>query len=249
LDQLGPGTPLGTEDHRRAMMLTLHAEYRAARNLLQELRNRLDAEWALVKRELRAVKTQTPAFAELEGAIAVLSKAIAGAADDPRGFASDLSERLAELDRVWESGVLELAEPAKRPPLKVHLQNREYLQLARAVAATVAVPLLGAAAQAAPIPVVAWNQLPDAVTATGLPRAGAGAAPSMMPVPVTHMTGARARFLQSVLLALLYIAIYWMISADSFGEKWSEPAVLLGSSFMIDLTAGGLLAVLKDKIR
>jgi hypothetical protein len=249
LNQVTEATPLATEENRRAVLLTLHTEYRAGRNLLQELANRLETEWALVKRELRSVNTQTPAFAGLERAIAALSKVITGAADNPGTFAAELPKRLSELDRLWETGILELVEQAKRQLLKAHLQNREYLQLARAVATTVAVPLLGPAGQPPPIPVGVWNQLPDSATNAPLSRAVGGVLHSFMPTPVVYMTAGRAKFLQSVLLALLYIAIYWMASADTFGEKWSEAAMLLGSSFFIDITAGGLLTALKDKIK
>ncbi|MEO7135108.1 MAG: hypothetical protein ABI024_12915, partial [Vicinamibacterales bacterium] len=250
LNQITAATPLATEENRRGMMLALHTEYRAVRNLLQEVANRLETEWGLVKRELRSLNTQTPAFAELEAAIASLVKLLGSVADGPRTFAQELSKRLSALDTQWETGVLNLvADEAKRQPLHVHLQSREYVQLARGVANAAIVPLLSRTATPPPIPVGVWAQLPDTATGVGLPRlAGSGGASILVASPIAYISASRAKFLQSLLLAALYILIYWMLSADTFGEKWSEPATLLGTSFFIDITAAGLLAALNGKI-
>jgi hypothetical protein len=82
-----------------------------------------------------------------------------------------------------------------------------------------------------------------------VPRPAAkGETAILVTAPIASISAGRARFIQSLLLAVLYILIYWMLSADTFGEKWSEPATLLGTSFFIDITAAGLLTALKGKI-
>jgi hypothetical protein len=69
-----------------------------------------------------------------------------------------------------------------------------------------------------------------------LPRPAAkGETAILVTAPIASISAGRARFIQSLLLAVLYILIYWMLSADTFGEKWSEPATLLGTSFFIDI--------------
>jgi hypothetical protein len=48
-----------------------------------------------------------------------------------------------------------------------------------------------------------------------------------------------------VLLAVVYIAVYWMLNADGFGTSIKDLATLFVTSFGLDLSAEGILKLKK----
>jgi hypothetical protein len=71
------------------------------------------------------------------------------------------------------------------------------------------------------------------------------AVPPESPDPVVALTPGDARLLQSVLLAVVYIAVYWMLNADGFGTSIKDLAMLFVTSFGLDLSAEGILKLKK----
>jgi hypothetical protein len=244
-DTIKPTTPFATPNERAALFLEFHAQFREARNRLAELAARLDAEWAQIEQALAPVQAQLQApFHALAAAVAACRRDLETAADDPAPLARTLPARLQALGTHWRAGLLGQAPAPARPRLLPLYEKAEFVALAQGVAAAFGnAPLGGPTASVAPTP---WP-----ATAAAGPLAPAELTPSaapagsVLPAPVEVLTVREARFLQSALLAVLYIGVYWGLNADTFGAQLSDVATLLLTSFGLDLGVDGLLKLKK----
>jgi hypothetical protein len=243
LDGIKPNTPLTSAAERRALFLLFHTQFREARNRLAELAGRLDSEWALINQAVEPVRPRLqPAFGALAPAVVAFRKDVEAAADDPGAFAKSLTDRLQDLQGRWQEAIVKPA-PANQPALTTLGNQREFLKLAHDLVRSFPnVPLGGPLSTAVS---VAWSMV------TGTSLAAAETPPSAtpgaraLPAPVETPSIASPRFFQSVVLGGLYIAIYWLLNADTFGTQLSDLATLLVTSFGLDLGVEALLRLKK----
>jgi hypothetical protein len=248
LDRIKTAATFETPALRRALFVEFNAEFRDARILFGELSTRLGFEWNLIAKAVEPIRPKLqPQDDLLADAITAFQRDLQQAADDPKAFAATLEKRLEELDTHWRAALIAKAPPTmqaeKLVALKALADSRQYLQLATALVAASS-GFLGGEVVAAESGVVPWLTMsieralpaaverPDAVTPES-------------PDPVVALTPGDARLLQSVLLAVVYIAVYWMLNADGFGTSIKDLATLFVTSFGLDLSAEGILKLKK----
>lgn len=245
LDRIKAESSVSTAAEIRTLELVLHAEFREVHLILQELWNRLETEWNLVKEAVKGVRPiLTGAFDDLEKSVTGMKSWLLDAVEDPPAFLAEMPERLQTIDNQWQAAILEPLAPEQREALKTQLADRLYLEAARAMA-KLAAPDRLLKIKGGALPAGRWTILEEApMEALPFSPPQVGSVMPPRPKPLVGATVSKAKFLQVCILGFFYATIYWMINKESFGQSWSEPAVLLVSSFLIDLTADGLIATL-----
>jgi hypothetical protein len=234
---------------RRALLIEFHAEARDARVLLSELSTRLAFEWNLITKAVEPIRSKLqPEYDLLAEAILSFQRDLEHAADDPEPFKGTLQKRLEKLDTLWRATLISKAPPTtaadKLTALKALNDTRQYLQLARDLVSAFGGVLLSASAVARESGPVPWPTtsmewlLPPAFDRPQTLRPES-------PDPVETLTPEKARFLQSAILAVIYIAVYWMLNADGFGSSMTDVAMLFITSFALDLSVEGILKLKK----
>lgn len=244
LDRIKPQSVFNTPDLRRALFIDFHVEASDARALLTELSTRLGFEWNLIAKAVEPVRSKLqPQYDLLAAAIASFQPDLRQAVDDPALFSATMQNRLDELDTHWRATLLPQITPAeKRPKLEALANERQYLQLANALPGALGTLLEETAAVRTGV--APWLTLPtERLTAAGVEHAPAQRPNT--PEPVEPLTPGEARFLQSVLLAVIYIAVYWILNADEFGNSMKDVAMLFITSFGLDLSVEGILKLKK----
>jgi hypothetical protein len=234
-------------DARRQLFLDFNAEAHDTHFLFKELATRLRLEWSLIAKALESIRDALPNYGSLEQEIEAFARGLEQAVNDPPAFVGSLYDKLAKLDQQWRET---LVSPVTTPneTLKKLAKERQYLQLAEALAQPqppVGGPLLGAEETTPPSAGAPWLILS---TARPLPRTPAQPVESVaaqMPEPAAILTPAEARKIQSVLLALLYIVLYWALYGEDFGNSIKDVATLFITSLALDLSVEGLLKLKK----
>jgi hypothetical protein len=244
LGGITPTTPLSSTQERRALFIQFHTQFREARNRLGELASRLESEWALIKQTVEPARVRLlPALDTLTASIATFARDVEGAADNPGGLATGLSDRLRQLHGYWLDAMVKPAPQGAQQALKAIADRRDYLNLAQELVKSFGNVPLGWTAQT--LTGVAWRMM------TGTPLVAAETAPSAtpgvraLPAPAETPSAGSPRFAQSVILGGLYIAVYWLLNADTFGTQLSDLATLLVTSFGLDLGVEALLSLKK----
>ena len=167
------------------------------------------------------------------------------AVDDPESFAENLSTGLQELDEQWSATLMSKVPNNSRDTLKPLLDARQYVQLAnRLVPALAGGTLLDAGAAEPALTPVPWpTTWIERLQPAFLGRRRAHSVES--PDPIELLSPEQARGLQSLILAVIYIAVYWMLNADGFGNSLADVAILFITSFGLDLSAEGILQLKK----
>jgi len=248
-DRIKPQNAFDTPALRRTLFIEFHAEARDVRVLFSELSTRLGFEWNLIAKVLEPIRPKLqPQHNLLADAIASFRRDLEQAVDGPAPFAAMLEKRFEELDMDWRATLIAKA-PSTTPAanltaLKALADARQYLQLANGLV-TAFGSLLGGDAVVREVGIVPWltmsmERLPP--PAFDRPQTRQPETPD----PVEALTPGEARFLQSVLLAAIYIAVYWMLNADGFGNSMTDLAILFVTSFGLDLSAEGILKLKKS---
>jgi hypothetical protein len=249
IDVVKAGTTFSTPAERHALFVDFHSEFREARLRLIELAMRLDSEWVLIEQALAPVRARLqPAFDELASSVHRFQTDLEASADDPDALRQTLHEKLKRLADGWRGGLLDQAPEAARANLSALYEGREFLKLASEVTKSLTVQnkMLGggpAAVLASPEWSAQRVELPEAAPASVAPSVALRAF-ALPPIPET-ITVPEATFIRSAILATLYIAVYWMLHADTFGTQMSDTATLLLTSFGLDLGVEGLLQLKK----
>jgi hypothetical protein len=244
LDRIKLGSVFDTPAARRALFIDFHAEVRDARVLFSELATRIGFEWNLIAKAVEPIRGKLkPDYDILGKAVDSFQRDLEHSGDDPAPFAAALEERLKDLDTHWRTTFVLKVPADKQAALKTLADSAQYLQLANALVLTFG-NLLGDDTVMRESGVVPWltksmeRLLPPAFDRPQIPQ-------PETPVPVEALTPSEARFLQSVLLAAIYIAVYWMLNADGFGSSMTDVATLFVTSFGLDLSAEGILKLKK----
>jgi hypothetical protein len=243
LDGIKATTLLSSATERRALFIQFDTQFREARNRLRELASRLESEWAQINQAVQPVRPRLPAFDALATLIAAFGQDVEAAADNPAGLTKGLSDRLRELHGHWNEALVKPAPQAAQTNLKTLADQREYLKLAQELVKSFGNVPLGGAAQT--LASVVWSVIAGSplVAAETAPSATPGA--RALPAPAETPSADSPRFVQSIILGGLYIAVYWLLNADTFGTQLSDLATLLVTSFGLDLGVEALLRLKK----
>ena len=214
--------------------------------LLTELSTRLGVEWNLVAKTLEPIRSKLePEYRLLNEKIDSFRHGLELAVDDPASFAANLSTWLQELDGHWSATLMSKVPNNNRDALKPLLEARQYLQVAKELVPVLAGgTLLGAgapepASTSVPWPTTWIERLQPAFLSRRQTH------PVQSPDPIDVLSPEEARGLQSLILAVIYIAVYWMLNADGFGNSLADVAILFITSFGLDLSAEGILKLKK----
>src|SRR6266496_1220850 len=245
-DRIKPQSEFNTPELQRSLFIDFYSEARDVRVLLTELSTRLGVEWNLVAKTLEPIRSKLESeYGLLDQKIDSFQRRLELAVDDPASFAANLSTWLQELDEHWSATLMSKVPNNNRDALKPLLEARQYLQLAKQL-----VPVLGGGTLlGAGAPEPASTSVPWPTTwVERLQPAFLGrrrAHPIESPDPIDVLSPEQARGLQSLILAVIYIAVYWMLNADGFGNSLADVAILFITSFGLDLSAEGIFKLKK----
>jgi hypothetical protein len=250
INQIGPSAGTATMEDLRKLLVTFQTEYLEIHALLGELCRRLDNEWVQIQTEIQGVRKQfNDNFQQLQESYAKFRQSVKDAANNPMPLSNSLAEQLAKLEVLWRTGLLEQAPPAKQSQLEELFKAHDFLGLARAVklsqADVVRADVLLSANVVKDLQRQTW-MTEQRASPTTVPQLN-GTVVVSVPLPPLRpaITVQDAKVWQGFIVGGLFICVYWMLHAESFGESWSEPAGLLVLSFMTDLTTDGLLSALQ----
>jgi hypothetical protein len=247
-DRLKPNMTFETPALRRALFIEFHTEARDARVLLSELSTRLEFEWNAIAKVLESVRPKLlPEYNQLADSIMAFQRELERAADDPDAFKAALPKRLQELDAVWRA-VLIGKLPATTHPDKIKAltslaDSHQYPQLARELVGVFST-FLGAAPTGRDVLEAPWlTKSIDALQPPAAQSVPVNAATT--PEPADPLTPTEARLFQSVILAMIYVAVYWVLNADGFGNSIADIAAIFVTSFGVDLSADTIMKLKK----
>lgn len=245
LNQLKPSPVKTSLDDIRALLQTFQTEYLEIRALMAGLSQRLEGEWTQIQGEIRGRREKfNPAFDQLQKQYAEFRTDLENAVNDPKPFVDSLNNRLLQMQDSWRVGLLEQAPKDKQMGIESFLNARDFLGLAREVKLSLGDKVLGReSVQVVQRP--AWPGVQKGSPAAISPFGRTIIVFAPLPPLRQGMTVQTARAWQGSIVAGLFVFVYWMLHADSFGQSWSEPAALLVLSFMTDLTTDGLLSALQ----
>jgi hypothetical protein len=238
-------------------------EYRLARELLTELKVRIDQEWIELAKLLGPLpdpNTADTGISSLKKKLDAFSNTILQAASDPKPAIDSLVKQLAELEQAWSDALRELlptAASAQLSQVQALIQHQDFLGAAAIVATAISASqqkdqnvILGRtgsinakvfswpslAGFLAPSPLTVVSSFPHFVTIPG----------ALAALQLKSEKQIRwAKGVQTLVLAAMFTVFAYSSNSRTFGGTWSDVSTIFFAAFGIDMTVDGLLSKLK----